>query len=50
MNEAQIERFKKLLQELIAEGFGEVVFRVVVKGSKVDYISLSKSSTYKING
>ena len=49
MNEYQIERFKKLLQELLTEGYGKVVWEVVVKNGKIEYTSLTKSSTYQVD-
>lgn len=46
--EFQIERFKKLIEEGVAEGYGEVNFKVVIKQGKIDYISLTKSNIFKI--
>lgn len=44
----KIDQFKQMVQELLAEGFGEVNLKVVIKGSKVEYISLTKIVTSKL--
>lgn len=41
------EKFKKLLQELITQGYGELIYKVVVKNGKVEYVSLTKTTTHK---
>ena len=49
MNDLPIERLKKMIAEMLQEGFGEVNFKVVVKNSKVEYISLTKTNTYHVD-
>lgn len=47
MKETPIEQFHLLLKKLLEEGNGEVVYRIVVKDSKILYYSLNKLNTYK---
>lgn len=49
MDEVYIQRFKKLLLELLLEGYGEINLRVVVKSSKVSHFSITKENTFQIN-
>lgn len=49
MNEFTIEKLKKLIAEILKEGYGEVNFKVVVKNSKIEYVSLTKTNTFHID-
>lgn len=43
----QPSKLQLAIDEVKASGFGEVVFRVVVKNGKVEYTSISKQSIYR---
>lgn len=47
MNKLPIQEFHDLLKKLLEEGNGEIIYRVVVKDSKILYYSLNKLNTYK---
>jgi len=49
MDEFQLEKFKRLFNELLQEGYGEIIWRIVIKKGKVEYISLTKSNVFKID-
>lgn len=44
----QITKFMDLLQELLKQGYGELNYKVVVRDGKLEYISLTKTNTFKV--
>lgn len=49
LQKLRFESFKSLLAEVLGEGYGEVSYRIVIKNGKIEYISLTKSSTFKVS-
>lgn len=49
MEEAKIEQLKRMVTEVLTEGYGEVDLKIVIKNSKVEMISLAKIVTSKID-
>ncbi len=47
LKKLQFKNFSLLLEELIKQGHGEILYRVVVKAGKVEFISLTKTNTFK---
>lgn len=47
LKKLQFENFSLLLKELLSQGHGEIQYRVVVKNNGIEYVSLSKTNTYR---
>lgn len=45
--ELPVLKFHDLLKQLLEEGNGELIYRIVVKDHKINYYSLNKTNTYK---
>lgn len=44
----QVTKFMDLLTELLKQGYGELNYKVVVRDGKLEYISLTKTNTFKV--
>lgn len=44
----KLEKLRKMIHEVIKDGFGEVVLKIVVKNSKIEHMSLTKTITSKL--
>lgn len=49
MESIKIEQLRKMVSEVLAEGFGEVDLKIIIKNSKVELVSLTKVVTSKID-
>lgn len=49
MNEPYINKLLKMVEEVVAEGYGEINLKIIIKNSKVEHIGLTKELTYKID-
>ena len=47
MDHKQPSKLQLAIDEVKANGFGEVIFRVVIKNGHVDYTQITKQNTYK---
>lgn len=47
LKQIEFEKFAYLLKELMAGGYGELNYRVVIRDHKIETIALSKTNTYK---
>lgn len=43
----QFDKFQALLKELLNDGYGEIQYKIVVQGGKIQFISLTKTNTFK---
>lgn len=48
LKKLQFENFSSLLEELLKQGYGEIEYRVVVKNGRIEYISLTKTNTFRM--
>ena len=49
MEEFKVDQLRKLIAEVLTEGFGEVEFKVLVKNSRIELITMIKTTTSKID-
>ena len=47
LKKIEFEKFALLLKEMLANGYGEINYRVVIRDKKIELVALSKMNTYK---
>lgn len=45
----RLDQLNSLLTELINQGYGELEYKIVIKKSKIMFITLTKTNTYQLD-